>query len=183
MDSDVGQTKADLLLHPVRIRIMSEFAGRQRTTQQLAEALPGIPQATLYRQISALVDGGLLEVAEEKRVNGALERTYQVADDGGRLIEDDLRGMSVEDHLRAFTIYTAALIDSFSDYIQSCDLARVREDGLAYNRAVVYLSDEERAQFDAEFQALTEQMLGQAPAPGRKRYTVASLVIPDGKRG
>jgi DNA-binding transcriptional ArsR family regulator len=181
MGNGMSKAKADLLLHPVRIRIMTEFSGRERTSQQLAEALPDIPQATLYRHIKVLVEGGVLEVAEEKRVNGAVERSYRVAQGGNRLTAEDMRAMSADDHIRYFTIYAASLIDTFSDYIQAAELWHVLDDGLAYNRAVVHLSDAERAQFDAEFEALVGRMLACQPAPERKRFTLASMVIPDGK--
>jgi len=177
----IKKIKADLLLHPVRIRIMTEFSGRERTSQQLAEVLPDIPQATLYRHIKKLVGGGILEVMEEKRVNGAVERTYRIAQGGSRLSPEDIASLSPQDHIRYFTIYAVALIDSFTDYIQTCDLALALEDGLSYNRAVIYLSDEERAQFSAELDALVGRMLACQPAPQRKRFTLASVVIPDKK--
>ncbi len=177
----MGKTKADLLLHPIRIHIMTEFSGRDRTSQELAEALPAIPQATLYRQIKVLLDGGILVIAKEERIKGAVQRTYRVAQGGSRLSAEELRVMSAEDHLRYFTLYTAALIDTFSDYIHTTDLQQVPESGLTYNRAVVYLTDAERAAFTAELNGLVGRMLAVAPAPERQRFTLASIVIPDEK--
>ena len=50
---------ADLLLHPHRLRIVQAFLGRDRlTTADLRALLPDIPTATLYRQITTLLDGG-----------------------------------------------------------------------------------------------------------------------------
>jgi hypothetical protein len=81
----MAQTKSDLLLHPVRMRLVTELAGRQMTPGQLAAALPDVPQATLYRQINRLLEGGVFEVVAEQVVNGATERTYAVVGGGDRL--------------------------------------------------------------------------------------------------
>jgi len=49
----------DLVLHPVRMRILLAVAhGQQMTPLALAAQLPGVPQATLYRHIKALAASG-----------------------------------------------------------------------------------------------------------------------------
>src|SRR3954469_20006775 len=70
-------TSADLLLHPVRLRIVQAFLGeRALTTAQLREELPDVPPASLYRHIALLVGADVLSVVSERRVRGATERTY-----------------------------------------------------------------------------------------------------------
>jgi len=67
---------ADLLLHPVRLRIVEAFLGdRALTTTQLRAELPDVPPASLYRQVARLVAAGVLGVVAQRRVRGALERT------------------------------------------------------------------------------------------------------------
>ncbi len=56
-DSDAGtvgeMTSADLLLHPVRLRIVQAFlADRALTTSELRTELPDVPTASLYRHIA-----------------------------------------------------------------------------------------------------------------------------------
>ena len=56
-------TTADLLLHPVRLRIVQAFLGdRALTTSDLAAELADIPPASLYRHVARLVDAGVLAV-------------------------------------------------------------------------------------------------------------------------
>ena len=66
----------DLLLHPLRLRIIQLlFDGRRLTARQIAAAQPEIPQATLYRHLHQLVEGGVLVVVVRGRdglVAGAL---------------------------------------------------------------------------------------------------------------
>ena len=70
-------TSADLLLHPVRLRIVKAFLGdRALTTSQLAAELDDVPAGSLYRHIARLTKAGVLQVVAERRVRGAVERTY-----------------------------------------------------------------------------------------------------------
>ena len=52
----VKKTKVDLILHPIRMRILMALSGSQKTSQQLADDLRDVPQATLYRLVAELRD-------------------------------------------------------------------------------------------------------------------------------
>src|ERR1700689_4133268 len=81
---------ADLLLHPVRLRIVKAFLGdRALTTAQLAAELDDVPAGSLYRHIALLTKAGVLQVVAERRVRGAVERTYAM-----RLLARDEPGRS-----------------------------------------------------------------------------------------
>src|SRR5690606_38147985 len=72
-----GSPTVELVLHPVRLRIVQAFLGARRlTTAGLQRELADVTPATLYRHVGALHDGGVLEVVEERHVRGATERTY-----------------------------------------------------------------------------------------------------------
>ena len=70
-------SSAELLLHPVRLRIMQAFLGdRALTTSQLSAELSDVPAASLYRHVARLVRANVLQVVAERQVRGAVERTY-----------------------------------------------------------------------------------------------------------
>jgi DNA-binding transcriptional ArsR family regulator len=72
----------DLLLHPIRLRIVHAVSGgRTRTTSDLCARLPDVPKTTVYRHVALLADAGVLEVADEQRVHGAVERHYRLRRD------------------------------------------------------------------------------------------------------
>jgi DNA-binding transcriptional ArsR family regulator len=177
----MAKTQADLILHPVRLRMMTELAGRQMTPRQLANALPDIPQATLYRHIKTLVDGGILEVVAEEDVNGSVERTYAVVKGAGRLSGEELQMLSAEEHLRYFTIYAVKLIEDFAAYLRTAQLEENSQNAMSYNTASIYLTDAERAQFQEAVIAVVGRAMSNAPAPDRKCYNLSSIVIPGGK--
>lgn len=174
----MSTSKADLLLHPVRLRILTELAGQQMTPRQLGEIIADVPQATLYRQIKTLFEGGVLAVVAEQTVNGAVERTYGVVQGSARLTMEDVRALSREEHLRYFTIFASTLIDSFARYLQNADLDHVLDEGLSYNSVTIYLNDAEREQFHSTLLGLAQQMLANPRTPDRKGYTIASFFIP-----
>ncbi len=177
----MGRSKADLILHPARLRIMSELGGRQMTPRQLAATLPDIPQATLYRHVKTLLEGGMLDVVSEQEVNGSVERTYTLAKGAGRLTEDELQRLTPEEHFRYFSIFAVKLMDDFAAYLRDAAAERVGQDGMSYSTAVVYLSAEERADFQEKVIALIGSVMSLEPTPDRKRYSLSSIVIPDGK--
>src|SRR5262249_24220554 len=79
LDNDIKNenrvTSADLLLHPVRLRILQTFLGdRTLTTSDLQAELPDVPPASLYRHVARLVGAGVLVVVDERRGPGAPPR-------------------------------------------------------------------------------------------------------------
>lgn len=171
--------KGELLLHPVRLRIVTELAGKSLTSRQLAAALPDIPQATLYRQIKTLYEGGVLEVLEEALINGAKERTYGVVQGEARFSGAELTSITAEDHRQFFAVFMGSLLDGVDRYVDGRTPQELGEGGLSYNRVALYLSDEERDELRRRFAAALEECVAFAPSPERKRYTLASVVIPD----
>ena len=94
---------ADLLLHPVRLRIVKAFLGeRALTTSQLAEELKDVPSGSLYRHVALLVKAGVLQVVAERRVRGAVERTYMLRLFAARIGPGEAGAMTAERHGQAF---------------------------------------------------------------------------------
>jgi DNA-binding transcriptional ArsR family regulator len=170
-------TQREMLFHPVRLRIVSEFAGHSRSVRDLAEALPDVPQATLYRHVSTLVDGGVLQQVGERPARGPSERVYRVADGADRISPEEIDTVPPTEQRRLFALFAASLIDSFAAYVDSAG-ATPSVDGLAVNRAVVNLSRQERTSFEKRFGALVAEILAVPPARHRRRYHIASCCIP-----
>ena len=177
MNENTGGARVEVLLHPVRLRVVSEFTGRERTVRELADALPDIPQATLYRHVAALVDGGVLEQVSERAVRGPSERVYRVAPGADRIRPEEIDTVPAAEQRRMFAVFAASLIDSFAAYAGSGG-AVPSADGLAVNRAVVNLSRQEQLDFATRFGALVDEVLALPPARHRRRYHIASCFIP-----
>src|ERR1700678_4169073 len=99
---------ADLLLHPVRLRIVKAFLGdRALTTSQLAAELSDVPPGSLYRHVALLTKAGVLQVVAERRVRGATERTYAMRLVAAQLQPGEVRAMTPDQHAQAFMAYVA----------------------------------------------------------------------------
>ncbi len=176
--AEASAASAALILHPMRMRIILAFGrGIPLTAQGLADLLPDVARATLYRHLSTLVEGGIIEVIGEHRVRGAVERTYALRQGSATLSREDLEAAGREDHLRFFATFAASLIDEYSRYLRR-DHIDPMADGVMYREGSLYLSDEEAAAVAGEMWAAFARRVGTEPGPGRSARTFAVVSIP-----
>jgi DNA-binding transcriptional ArsR family regulator len=174
----MNKVKEDLLLHPVRLRIILAVAGREVTAQQLATNLPDIPQATLYRNINTLAAAGILVVVQECRVRNTIERTYALPDQSLLLTAEDLENAQPEDYIRLFTQYLGLQLGYYVRYIQqgNVDFAR---DNVFFHMFPVYLSEAETQRLEEAVNAALLPYMKNEPSPERQRYILGLLSLPD----
>jgi hypothetical protein len=170
-------TSADLLLHPVRLRIIQAFLGdRALTTADLRSELPDVSPASLYRHVAVLVEAGVLSIAAERRVRGAVERTYVLRVAAASVSLDEVEAMSAEDHRQAFMAYVAGLLSDFDRYLARGDLDVLR-DGVGYRMAGLWLDDAEHAELLRELVRVIQPRLANAPRPGRRRRVLGTVML------
>jgi hypothetical protein len=171
-------TSADLLLHPVRLRIVQAFLGdRALTTGALAAELADVPPATLYRQVARLVDAGVLQVAAQRQVRGTVERTYVLRSSAALITPDQIARMSVDDMRQAFLAFVAGLLGDVDRYLARDDVDPVR-DGASFRLAGLWLDDVEFAALLRELTRVLQPAAANPPRPGRKRRILATVVLP-----
>ena len=169
---------ADLLLHPVRLRIVKAFLGdRALTTSELAKELSDVPPGSLYRHVARLTRAGVLQVVAERRVRGAVERTYTMRLAAARIQPSEVRAMTSEEHARAFTVYIAGLIADFERYMGT-EPADPLRDGATYQAGAMWLTDEEFVDFARDLTAVFTERLAHAPGKGRRRRMIYTISLP-----
>jgi len=169
---------ADLLLHPLRLRIVQTFLGdRQLTTGQLLAEIDGIPPATLYRQVATLARAGVLTVVGERQVRGTVERTYALSVQDAQLTDEDLETMTPEDHRRAFMAFLAGLLADMDRYIDAGDVDLVA-DGAGYRTVGLWLTKDELTEMVNEIGAAVRARAGNTPTPDRTRRMLSTVLIP-----
>jgi DNA-binding transcriptional ArsR family regulator len=174
---------ADLLLHPVRLRIVQAFLGdRALTTSQLSAELSDVPPASLYRHVARLVSAGVLQAVAERRVRGALERTYVLRLAAARVGVADIEAMSTDDYRQMFMAYTAGLLGDFDRYLQRGDVDLLR-DGVAFGIEGLWLDDAEFAGMMRDLYRVLQPLRANAPRAGRRRRLLASVLLPAGEPG
>ena len=169
---------ADLLLHPVRLRIVQAFLGdRALTTTQLSAELSDVPAASLYRHVARLVAADVLQVVAQRRVRGAVERTYVLRLAAARVGLDEIEAMSADDYRQMFMAYAAGLLADFDRYLQRPEVDLVK-DGVAFGIEGLWLDDTEFAELMRDLYRVLQPRRANAPKPGRRRRLLASVLLP-----
>ncbi|MEU7892945.1 helix-turn-helix domain-containing protein [Nonomuraea sp. NPDC049152] len=167
----------DLLLHPVRLRIVHAMSGgRTLTTSQLCALLPDVSKATVYRHVGLLADGGLLVTDGEQRVRGAVERRYRLQRARAVIDADTAASASLEDHRRGFATAMATLLAEFNAYLdRDPDPAA---DLVGYRQHALWLSQAELAEMISEMREVIVSRMGNEPSPERTRHLLSPILFP-----
>jgi hypothetical protein len=169
---------ADLLLHPVRLRIVKAFLGdRALTTSQLAAELDDVPPGSLYRHIAMLTKAEVLQVVAERRIRGAVERTYTMRTAAAQISPSEVKSMTPDDHAHAFTAFVAGMLADFDRYLAVGSADPVR-DGAVARVAGMWLTDEEFMEFARDLSAVYLDRLANAPGKGRRRRMIYTVSVP-----
>jgi len=168
----------ELLLHPIRLRIVHALSGGQTlTTSQLHARMPDVSKATMYRQVSLLVEGGLLEVESEQRVGGTIERSYRLRGPSAVISADMVASASLEDYRRAFATAMAALLGEFNAYLGRGHADPIA-DAVGFRQHALWLSPQERDELIGELRQAIVPRLNNEPAPGRRQHLLSPILFP-----
>ena len=168
-------SKIELIIHPVRIRIIRALYQGPQTTQELDELLSDVPTSSLYRHLRLLLEGDLIGVAETRLVQGIQEKVYELIQ-MPRLSRDDMETVSREDHLRYFTTFMAILLQGFDEYLESGP--DFQKDMFGYNELAVWATPEEFTKFSEKLNAAILPLLRNGKGDGRKQYQLATILFP-----
>lgn len=169
---------SEILLHPLRLRIVLALGSEQLTTSELGERLPDVAPATLYRQVATLAEAGLLEVVEEHRIRGGVERTYALVAEAARLGPSEATQMTADELLRGFVVFSSSLIEAFGRYTEQPH-AEPGEDPVGYRQAALWLDEEERRELIERLRSAIEPYLANRPDGTRQRLLLNTILIPD----
>ena len=157
----------ELLLHPVRLRVVHALsAGRDLTTGELCDRMPEVSKVTVYRHVALLVEAGFLEVADEHRVRGAVERRYRLRQDRPPVDDKAAAATSLDDHRRGFAAAMVVLIAEFNAYLDR-EGSNPAADAVSYRQGTLWLSPDELTGLLSEMLTILQPRLANQPAPGR----------------
>lgn len=170
-------TRAEILLHPVRMRLLQVVsAAGPCTARQIADVLDDIPATSLYRHLGRLVEAGMLHVVSERPVRGAVEKTYDLPRAAARLSPEE-SDASAEAHFRSFLSFVAGQLSAFSQYLEE-GVPDFRGDGVVYETTPLYLSDEEHEVLLQQLRELLQGPVSNLPSPERRLRLVSLAALP-----
>lgn len=173
--------RVDLILHPVRFRILETISGESLTTQEVAGRLPDVPKSTIYRHLKRLLENDMIAVDETHQVRGVTEKTYRL-NQPLRLSVEEMADMSPDEHVQYFRTYALALVQGFSHYVRSAavdnkvDMVAHRS---GYSEALVFATT---AELDEAFTAINQALMALAtntPGENRHKHKFAIITHPE----
>ncbi|MGG2460953.1 helix-turn-helix domain-containing protein [Streptomyces sp. RGM 3693] len=168
----------ELLAHPVRLRVVHALrGGRILTTGQLCALIPDVSKATVYRHVDLLAAGGIIDVADERRVRGAVERRYRLQQERAGIDTETARALTPQHHERAFSAAMAALVAEFGAYLEREGSDPV-DDLVGYRQHAVWLSRDELEALIGAMQAAIAPLLANEPTQERTRYLLSPILFP-----
>ncbi|QVQ51952.1 helix-turn-helix domain-containing protein [Spiractinospora alimapuensis] len=166
---------ADVVMHPVRLRILHQLADRERTTSQLREALPDVTPATLYRHVGALLDAEVLTVVAERRVRGAVERTLALGPRTPHGDQEEVAAIGPAGMRQIYLVFLAQLSGQLDRFLESADPDLLALSGAA--QTVLHVDGDDLAALQEGLAALLADY--REAKPGKRRVTLSTVLLPD----
>jgi DNA-binding transcriptional ArsR family regulator len=164
------------VLHPVRLRVVETLYGRELTAKEIHQHLDDVPVASLYRHIDRLINGGVIEVIDERQVRGGVERTLRLVD-AGSLGPDDFDSMAAVGD--GFRLSVGALLAQADRYFGQADGRDVAAERVGIRQLPVWMSDEEFDEFLSRLSELAEEALARPDGPNRRRRRITLAFLPE----
>ncbi|MBS4201025.1 helix-turn-helix domain-containing protein [Bacillus sp. FJAT-49732] len=170
------ESKADVILHPVRMRIIQTLInGRKLTVQQIGEKLHDIPQATLYRHLNKLLQAKVIEVVEENPIRGAVEKVYALPEQAGSISPEEISKWTKEEHMDSFMKFISVVLADFERYVSQKEFD-MQKDGAGYRQISFYATDEEYLEFLQTLSSAAVKLLQNEEGENRRKRTFTTIV-------
>ena len=160
-----------IIMNPIRQRIVQYLIIHgQGTTKEIGAELSDIPPASLYRHVKVLFDNNCIEIADEKKIRGTIERTWKLA-------QNPIDPVSPEDIATLFRSGLLSLLGSFETYFLSEDVDPQR-DLLSLTTSTIMLTDEEFMDMMQKIGNIFNEVIYNQPGDGRKPRRLTFISSP-----
>lgn len=162
-----------IILNPTRQRIVQYMLSREScTVNELSKDLADIPRPSIYRHIKLLLEGGFIEVIDERAVRGTVEKRYAVKKASGSTEMNFVNErVAIDNAMRIATL--------FSDYFshENADPAR---DMVGINVTELQLNDEELKNLLLEMEQVIKNYASKSVCEGSKLRRIGVVSAPNG---
>lgn len=162
--------KTELLIHPLRLRILQHLSVyKEATTNEIISVLPEVSKASVYNHIKLLESNHIIQVVHENRIRGTVEKTYA------------LHKAEKNNDFSGIVTFLLSLLWDFQKYYSDQN-RNPSEDMLFAGRDYLLLTDEEFRQFTDEYERLCRKYMEKKSADAKPRNIsiISSPVIEEG---
>ncbi len=162
-----------LLSNPVVFRIMQVLAtSRTATTTDIADAIPDVSRASIYRYCKAMAANDMLETVSEVRIRGQVRRTYALKK--VTISGDD----STNDYMAATLLYLREVHRKYESYFSGRSID-TRRDKLFMVSPNLCLDDRTYSELCDRLKALLLEYDSDTPSPGARKRNLYIMSAPD----
>ena len=166
----------DAFHNPIQGKLLLTIhAEGKSTAKQILEANKGVPQATVYRHLSKLAQDGIIEVVQENRIRGVVEKVYALS--VSLLQNDALDHLSGETYMNLFLEYMMGLMQEFELYTSQGKID-IANDGTGFSLMPIYATKEELAQAGQKISEILMPLAQNQPTPERRYQNVGLIFTP-----
>lgn len=160
--------KVELILHPVRLRIIQALSGRTLTIPQLIKALPDLPPNFVELHMETLKENGMVKQIEDG--------SYGIVKGQDTLSDDELSAITPEQYIHYFNVFVTGLQQNFANYVNATGGMKDCE---MYFDEYFYMSDEEYGEFMTQVLELFQKTQYTRHSAGKKRRKFAVVMHDD----
>ncbi len=177
----MGNKKPDLILHPVRLRILQTLVNDTLNTQQIANRLPDIAKSSIYRHLKLLLENEMIDVEDSRMVKGIEEKRYRLSQ-SPHLTAEDLANADADKHLQYFTTFMLSMLRDFGNYLNATEANEGKIDLLkdlsGYTEVSFYANEKELQRvFSAINQAILP-LMNNREENGRFKHKLSTITHP-----
>lgn len=157
-------TNLELLIHPTRLRIIQYLTiHKSATPGDIIDSLGNVSKASIYNHLKLLETNNILDVVQENRVRGTVEKVYQ------------LKKFAQSNDFNAIMTFLLSLLVDFQQYYEQPN--NPTKDMLFAGRDYLLLTDNEFDQFYNDYANLCSKYFG-LNSPGAKLRNVSIISSP-----
>ncbi|PKL00804.1 MAG: hypothetical protein CVV56_03030 [Tenericutes bacterium HGW-Tenericutes-1] len=168
------------IMDPVRIKIVQELSIKKTaTTKEIALACGDIPQATLYRHLSALMKNEVIEVVSENKVRGILEKVYAIKENPSQTINNNLKSITKEDLSTIFSQFIISILTDFNSCISVPEVMKSISKNIGFTSTSLLLTNEELIEMLGEINKVVMKRINNQSESGRKLRKLSTIITTD----
>src|SRR5699024_7411937 len=148
--------KAEVLLHPVRmkiIRTLMKYNKEGLTPLDMVKIIQDVSQATLYRHIQKLADANIIRVLKEEKVRAVTEKYYVVNTEETNMSPQEWEAYSIEEKLYFFFKFQIILFNQYQTYLNNIKRDNIK-DSSTLTVVDIQLDDQTFQDFQADLNDL-----------------------------
>ena len=172
---DLFKHMVECISNPIRLQFYLAIQnGSCSKASEIHSKYPDVPRATMYRHLNHLTKCGLIQVIDETKKRGSVERTYVAAKALDLSIDSpDFN----ERYFSMFIQYIMEFVVLFHNHCIRPDI-NVLEEKSGFSMAPIYASDEELEEAMRKISSIIQELMVSVPTESRKRRTIGMIISP-----